>query len=112
MKTGFTLIELLVITVIIAVMSALVIPNLRFGEEQFAVQNSAHKLAQDLRRVKKWQCRHQSLMKLFPREGMESILRKTRIFILCLLIVRATENMTHLEPNATGFQKRYQNKAF
>lgn len=51
MKKGFTLIELLVIITIIAFMSALVIPNLKFGEEQFAVQNSAHRLAQDLRRV-------------------------------------------------------------
>ena len=51
MNKGFTLIELLVIITIIAIMSALVIPNLKFGEERFAVQNSAHKLAQDLRRV-------------------------------------------------------------
>ena len=51
MKKGFTLIELLVIVTIIALMSALVIPNLKFGEERFAVQNSAHKLVQDLRKV-------------------------------------------------------------
>ena len=51
MKKGFTLIELLVIITIITIMSALVIPNLKFGEEQFAVQNSAHKLVQDLRKV-------------------------------------------------------------
>jgi len=51
MNKGFTLVELLVVTAIMAVLLALVVPNFRFGEKQFAFQNSAHQLAQDLRQA-------------------------------------------------------------
>ena len=46
---SFTLIELLVVTSIIMLLTALILPNYRAGERQFALQRSAHKLAQDLR---------------------------------------------------------------
>ena len=48
---GFTLIELLVATGIILLMSALIFTNYRAGEQEFALQRSAHKLSQDLRRA-------------------------------------------------------------
>jgi len=51
MKTGFTLIELLVIIGIIVLLTAITLPHYRTGERQFALQRSAHKLAQDLRRA-------------------------------------------------------------
>ena len=69
MKKGFTLIELLVIIAITALMSALVIPNLRFGAEQFAVQNSAHKLAQDLRRVVEMSMSSSEFNGIIPQGG-------------------------------------------
>lgn len=48
---GFTIIELLVVTSIILFLTALVLPNYRAGERQFALQRSAQKLAQDIRRA-------------------------------------------------------------
>jgi len=50
-STGFTLIELLVVAGIISFMSILMLTNYRAGEDQFALQNSAYKLAQDLKKV-------------------------------------------------------------
>ena len=46
---GFTLTELLVICGIIVILSAIVLPSYQVGERSFALQRSAHKLAQDLR---------------------------------------------------------------
>ena len=69
MKKGFTLIELLVIITIIAFMSVFVIPNLRFGEKQFAVQNSAHKLTQDLRRVQEMAMSSSEFNGIIPKGG-------------------------------------------
>lgn len=51
MQKGFTLIELLVVTGIIILLSALIFPNYRAGGQQLALQRSAHKLAQDIRRA-------------------------------------------------------------
>ncbi|PJA83995.1 MAG: hypothetical protein CO145_02925 [Candidatus Nealsonbacteria bacterium CG_4_9_14_3_um_filter_37_13] len=51
MQKAFTLIELLVVTGIIILLSALVLPNYRTGESQLALQRSANKLAQDIRRA-------------------------------------------------------------
>ena len=50
-KDGFTLIELLAVTAIIAIISAIVLPNYRGSDKQLALQRSASKLAQDLRRT-------------------------------------------------------------
>jgi prepilin-type N-terminal cleavage/methylation domain-containing protein len=48
-KAGFTLAELLVVTAVILILTALILPNYRAGGSQFALERSAHKLAQDLR---------------------------------------------------------------
>ena len=80
MKKGFTLIELLVITTIIAFMSALVIPNLRFGEGQFAVQNSAHKLAQDLRKVAEMSMSSSEFNGIIPQGGYGIYFEKSANF--------------------------------
>ncbi|MDI6602664.1 MAG: type II secretion system protein [Patescibacteria group bacterium] len=48
---GFTLIELQVVTSIIIFLSVIVLFNYRAGESQLALQRSAHKLAQDIRRA-------------------------------------------------------------
>ena len=51
MSRGFTLIELVVVTTIIVLLTALTLPNYRAGSQQLALQRSAYKLAQDLRRA-------------------------------------------------------------
>lgn len=48
---GFTLVELLVVAAIILLLTALILPNYRKGEKQFALQRAANKLGQDIRRV-------------------------------------------------------------
>jgi prepilin-type N-terminal cleavage/methylation domain-containing protein len=51
MQKSFTLIELLVVTVIITLLSLVVFLNYRAGGQQLALQRSAQKLAQDIRRA-------------------------------------------------------------
>ena len=51
MNKGFTLVELMVVTAIIVLLTAMTLPNYRAGSQQLALQRSAHKLAQDLRRA-------------------------------------------------------------
>jgi len=51
MNKGFTLIELLVVMSIVVILTALTLPNYRFGDRQLSLQRSVYKLAQDLRRA-------------------------------------------------------------
>ena len=48
---GFTLVELLVSIFIIILMSGIIFANYRTGGQQFALQRSVNKLAQDIRRA-------------------------------------------------------------
>ncbi|MFH1036583.1 MAG: prepilin-type N-terminal cleavage/methylation domain-containing protein [Patescibacteria group bacterium] len=48
---GFTLVEILVVMSIIVTLSVIVLPSYRDGDRQFALQRSANKLAQDIRRI-------------------------------------------------------------
>jgi len=48
---GFTLIELMVVMAIISIMTAVVLANYRGGNQQLALDRSANKLAQDIRRA-------------------------------------------------------------
>jgi len=48
---GFTLVELMVVSGIIIFMTAFVLINYRAGGQQLALNRSAHKLAQDIRRA-------------------------------------------------------------
>jgi len=48
---GFTLTELLVVMVIVIILTAAILVDYRNSGQQFALQRSAHKLAQDIRRA-------------------------------------------------------------
>jgi prepilin-type N-terminal cleavage/methylation domain-containing protein len=48
---GFTLVELMIVTLIIALITAIVLINYRAGNRQLALNRSANKLAQDIRRA-------------------------------------------------------------
>ena len=51
---SFTLVELLVVTGIIVFLTALTLPNYRFGDRHLALQRSAHKMAQSLRMAQEY----------------------------------------------------------
>lgn len=51
MNRGFSLVELLVVIGVITLMTALIVPNYRFGDKSLALARTSSKLAQDLRRV-------------------------------------------------------------
>jgi prepilin-type N-terminal cleavage/methylation domain-containing protein len=51
MNKGFTMIEFLVVISIIGILSSALFFNWRPGEATFALQNSAYKLAQDIREI-------------------------------------------------------------
>jgi len=48
---GFTLVELLVVAGVIVILTAIILPNYRSATSQFALERSAHKMSQDIRRV-------------------------------------------------------------
>jgi len=48
---GFTLIELLAVTAVITILTAAILLNYKNSGQQFALQRSTHKLAQDIRRA-------------------------------------------------------------
>ncbi len=50
-SAGFTITELLVVIFIISLLSLALFANYRAGEKHYALQRSAHKLAQDIRRT-------------------------------------------------------------
>lgn len=54
MSKAFTLIELLVVISIIILMTSLTLPNYRYSDKQFALQRSAHKMAQSLRMIQEY----------------------------------------------------------
>ena len=51
MNKGFTMVEFLVVMSIIGILSSVLFFNWRSGEEMFALQNSAYKLAQDIKEM-------------------------------------------------------------
>lgn len=50
-NAGFTLLEITIVIVIITVLFSIFLVNYRGAEKEFALSRSAHKLAQDIRRV-------------------------------------------------------------
>ena len=58
---GVTLVELLAVLAIIIVITAIIVPNYRAGGQQLALDRSAYRLAQDIRRIQE--------MAMSSREG-------------------------------------------
>ena len=66
---GFTLLEITVVVSIIIMLGTFFVVNYRGGEKQFALQRSAHKLAQDLRRAQGMAMSSQQFNGTFPKGG-------------------------------------------
>jgi len=71
MNRSFTLIELTVVIGIIALLTALILPNYKVGQRQFALQRSTHKLSQDLRRAQEMAMSAKETNGVSPRYGIE-----------------------------------------
>ena len=69
MKKGFTLIETVVVISMILILSGIVLLNQRASQAQFALQRSAHKLAQDIRRAKELATSTQKFNNEIPKGG-------------------------------------------
>lgn len=69
MNKGFTLIEALVVISMILILSGMVLINQRAGQSQFALQRSAHRLAQDIRRAKALAISTKEFQGEIPRGG-------------------------------------------
>ncbi|MDP2734904.1 MAG: type II secretion system protein [bacterium] len=59
-ERGYTITELLVVVAIIVLMTSLVLPNWRSGERGLAMERTASKLGQDVRRVQEFAMRAQA----------------------------------------------------
>jgi len=66
---GFTLLEITVVVSIITLLSVIFLANYRQGEKNFALQRSAHQLAQDLRRVQNIAMASREFEGTFPKGG-------------------------------------------
>jgi len=71
---GFTLLELIAVAAIMGLLAVIIMPNYRGGEKQSALLRSAHRLAQDLRRVEEMaiSCRTTPIEfgeEVFPKGG-------------------------------------------
>jgi prepilin-type N-terminal cleavage/methylation domain-containing protein len=66
---GFTLIELLMVVSILLIFTAIYLPNLKKGDELFALQRAANKLAQDLRIASEMAMAGKLTGSQFPRGG-------------------------------------------
>jgi len=66
---GFTLIELLMVVSILLIFTAIYLPNLKKGDELFALQRAANKLAQDLRIASEMAMAGKLIGSQFPRGG-------------------------------------------
>lgn len=78
-KNGFTLIELIVVIGIVALLTVLILPNYGQGREQFALQRSAHKLAQDLRQAQEMAMSAKKFHDLIPPGGYGIYFDKTNL---------------------------------
>lgn len=73
---GFTLIEILVVVGIISILSAIIFPNYRAGENRFAIQRSVQKLARDLRMAEEMSLGAKEFKGIIPRGGYGIYFRK------------------------------------
>lgn len=93
---GFTLVEILIVVSIVIVLSVIVLTNYEFGGYQFALQRSAYKLSQDLRRAQEMAMSSKTFGSSVPAGGYGIYLEhQTDIFILFADI----NNNGHYETN-------------
>lgn len=69
MKNGFTLVEFLTVIAIIGILTAITIPNYQSAKKKLALQRSAYKLAQDIRRAQEMAMSARKLPGGVPKGG-------------------------------------------
>ena len=69
MNKGFTLIELLTVLAIITILSLMALPRFQVAGQQYALLRSAHRLAQDLRRVQEMTTSGYAFQNIVPEGG-------------------------------------------
>jgi len=75
-RKGFTLLEFLVVLSIILILTAITVPSYRSAQRQYALENAAQKLVQDIRRVEEMAMASKEIInpknsteKIFPKGG-------------------------------------------
>jgi len=66
---GFTIIELLAVVAIIILLSSLILPNYRLGEQKFALENAIVMLNRNLRSVEEMAMSSKQFHSIIPRGG-------------------------------------------
>jgi type II secretory pathway pseudopilin PulG len=79
---SFTLVEILVVLGIISLLTLLILPQYRRGQESLALQRAAHQIAQDIRRAQEMATSAKEINGVPPRYGVKFDVNNPAYYIL------------------------------